>query len=130
MWAGRLMEPWVIALVSLLGGAFVGAISRAFVVGRNAVTVPDLEKVRNEIRADLAEERREVGEGLKAIRQKVTEVEIDLAKNYVRRDSWHKAMDQFQESLSKSDSADQQWKMRMEEKLDRMAERLPPPLKH
>lgn len=126
---GVLMEPWAIALLSAAGGALAGAISKAFWVGRNAVTVPDLHQVRDELRADLAAERREVGEGLKAIRQKVTDIEIDLAKNYVRRDSWHAAVNQMQESASKDAAADQQWKLRMEEKIDRLGERLPP-VKH
>lgn len=118
------VEPWVIALVSLLGGVFMGGITKAFWVGRNAVTVADLHKVRDELRTDIADERRDVGEGLKAIRQKTTDIELDLAKNYVRKDAWAQSISQFQETMSKNDSADQQWKLRIEDKIDQLSERI------
>ena len=124
MQMARLMEPWVIALVSAIASGCITVMGAAYWFGRNNVTVNDLHEIRDELREDLALERREMGEGLKTIRQKATDIEIDIAKNYVRRDSWHQAMQQLQENVSKSDAADQQWKLRIEEKLDRMAERI------
>lgn len=126
-----MIESWMVALISAIASGSVTIIGAAYWFGRNSVTVEDLHELRDlaiahrdELRADIASERREVGEGLKAIRQKVGEVELDLAKNYVRRDSWHQAMNSLQESMSKNDAADQQWKLRIEEKLDRVAERI------
>lgn len=124
MSVASLMEPWIIALVSAIASGCVTVVGAAYWFGRNNVTVPDLHAVRDDIKVELAAERREVGEALKAIRQKVTDVEIDLAKNYVRRDSWHQAMGQLQESIGKSDAAAEQRMLRIEEKLDRVIERI------
>lgn len=118
------IEPWVLTVVGLIGGAFLGAITRAFFAGRHVVTVADLNRVRDELRTDIAGERRDVGEGLKAIRQKVADLELELAKDYVRKDSWQSSMDQIRDNLGKSDAADQQWRLRIEDKIDQLGERI------
>ena len=79
---------------------------------------------RDDLREEVETLRHSFGEGLTAIRQKINEVELDSAKVYVRRESWHQAMSQLQENMSKADIADQQWKLRLEEKFDRLAERV------
>lgn len=130
MLAAKLMEPWVVALISAIASGGVTVAGAAFYFGRNTVTVADLHSIRDELKAEITTERREVGEGLAALRQKIIDVDLDLAKNYVRRDSWHQAMNGLQESISRSDAASEQRMLRLEEKLDRLGERLaemPPP---
>lgn len=133
-----LMEPWVIALASCafsICGTMIGAV---YWFGRNTPTIADLHELRDlavlhrkEIKGDLdkleddiVSERRDFGEGLAALRQKINDVELEASKVYVRRESWHLAMNQLQESWGKDDLADQQWKLRIEEKIDRLNERM------
>lgn len=125
------MEAWVIALVSAVVSGSVTVIGAVYWFGRNTPTIADFHELRDlaiehrdEIKEEIARERREVGEGLSALRQKINDVELEAAKVYVRRESWHQAMNQLQEKLSKGDEAAEQRMLRMEEKLDRINERL------
>lgn len=125
------MEPWLVALVSAIASGSVTIFGAVYWFGRNSVTKDDLRELRDlavqhrdELRGDIESERREFGEGLKALRQHIGNVELDIAKNYVRRDTWHHTVNQMQETSSRADAADQQWKLRIEEKLDRLAERI------
>lgn len=137
-----LMESWVIAAISAVVGISVTLISTVYWFGRNTVTLPDLHELRDlaiahrdELKGEIASERRdvgeglntlrrEVGEGLSALRQYIVTVELDLSKNYVRRESWHQAMGQLQETFGKSDAAAEQRMLRLEEKIDRLTDRV------
>lgn len=85
----------------------------------------DIIEHRDELREAIDAERRVIQESLLALRQKINEVELDAARNYVRRESWHQAMNALQESASKSDQVIASRMMTLEQKIDRMAERLP-----
>lgn len=125
------METWVIALVSAVVSGTITVVGAVYWFGRNTPTIADFHELRDlaikhrdEIKGEIASERRDVYETLSALRQKVNDVELEGAKVYVRRDSWHQAMNQLQTSIGSSDAADQQWKLRIEEKIDRLAERV------
>lgn len=126
-----LMESWVIAAISAVVGISVTLISTVYWFGRNTVTLPDLHELRDlaiahrdELKEEIASERRDVGEGLSALREKINLVELEGAKNYVRRESWHQAMGQLQETFGKSDAAAEQRMLRLEEKIDRLSDRV------
>lgn len=126
-----LLETWAIPFVSAVAGGAAAFVSAIYWFGRNSVTVNDLHQLRDlaishrdEIKNLIDSERREVGEGLAALRQKINDVELEAARVYVRRDSWHQAMNQLQDNIGKTDAADQQWRLRIEEKIDRLSERL------
>lgn len=139
---GALMEPWIIALVSAAGGAFVGALGKAYWFGRNAVTVPDLDKATEAtkaeiqgLRSEIDSHSREVGETITALRthvstidrdttKKITEVELYVRDTYVRRDSWHTAMNQMQERWSAGETAAEERSRRLEAKVDKIIERM------
>jgi hypothetical protein len=140
---GRLMEqPWIIALVSLVGGALVGAFSKAVWFGRNAVTKDDLIAATatmttelHGLRSEIDTHSREIGETITALRthvltidrdttKKITEVELYVRDTFVRRDSWHKAMDQMQERWAAAEVAEKERALRIEAKVDRIIERL------
>lgn len=89
----------------------------------------DIIEHRDELREAIDAERRAIQESLLAIRQKINDVELEAAKHYVRRESWHTAMNQLQESASKSDQVIAARITTLEQKIDRMVERLPP-VKH
>lgn len=121
----------MIALVSAIASGSITVIGAVYWFGRNTPTIADLHELRDlaiahrdEIKAVIDAERREVGEGFHALREKVNSVELDVAKHYVRRESWHQAMNQLQENIGKTDAADQQWRLRIEEKIDRLADRM------
>lgn len=127
----KLMEPWVVALISAIASGSVTIIGAVYWFGRNSVTVADLHELRDlaikhrdELKVEIAAERREVGEGLHALRERINNVDLDLAKNYVRRESWHQAMNQLQTQLQAADKAAEERMMRLEGKLDRLAERM------
>lgn len=103
----------------LLIGAGVWKLSRIEKAILETITVH-----RKEIDTDIDSRDRNVGESLQGIRQKINEVELYVRDTFVRRDSYHTAMSQLQENASKSDEADQQWKRRIEDKIDRLAERI------
>lgn len=131
MVTAALMESWVIAAISAVVGISVTLISTVYWFGRNTVTLPDLHELRDlaiahrdELKEEIASERRDVGEGLSALREKINLVELEGAKNYVRRESWHQAMGQLQETFGKSDAAAEQRMLRLEEKIDRLSDRV------
>lgn len=126
-----LMEPWVVALISAIASGSLAVVGAVYWFGRNTPTITDLHELRDlaikhrdEIKGVIDAERRDVGEGLSAIRQKINDVELEAAKIYVRRDSWHQAMNQLQDNIGKTDLVDQQWRLRLEEKIDRLTERI------
>lgn len=126
-----LMEPWVIALVSAIASGCVTVIGSAYWFGRNNVTKDDLMKATadtaneiHDLRDSVNSHERNVGETVHGIREKIKEVELYVRDTYVRRDSWHQAMNQLQESIGKSDAAAEQRMLRIEEKIDRLGERL------
>jgi len=128
---GFLMEPWVIALISAIASGSITVIGAAIWFGRNTVTKDDLIRATatttNEIhvlRNEIDSHGRQVGETIASIREKIKEVELYVRDTFVRRDSYHQSMNQLQESIGTADQTDQQWKLRIEEKLDRLVERI------
>lgn len=87
----------------------------------------DIISHRDEVKDEMAADRRIVGEALQALRQKINDVELEGAKNYVRRESWHQAMNQLQTQLQAADKAAEERVLRIESKLDRLTERISEP---
>ena len=56
--------------------------------------------------------------------KKITEVELYIRDTFVRRDSWHQAMNQVQERWSAGEKVAEQRSLRLEGKVDRIFERL------
>lgn len=81
---------------------------------------------RNELDAELDSARRECGEGLQAIRQKIHEFEIWSRDTYVRRDSFYKVADTFQSDMKAMGSDLKSQLEKIDGKLERLRERVPP----
>lgn len=138
----RLMEPWVIALVSAIASGCVTVIGSAYWFGRNNVTKADLDKATeatateiHSLKTDIEAQGREVGETITALRthvatidrdttKKITEVELYVRDTFVRRDSWHTAMNQLQERWAMGEKAAEERSLRLEAKVDKLIERL------
>lgn len=126
-----LMEPWVIATVSAVSSGSLAMLGTAVWLGRNAVTKDDLTKATAATTSEIREFRgeidalgRSVGETILGIRQKITEVELYVRDTFVRRDSWHSAMNQMQERWAVGEKAAEERSVRLETKVDRIIERL------
>ena len=124
-------QHWITLILGALGLVLqAGALAVGFtwkLAGVKEALSADIIEHRDELKSELATERKLVGETMQALRQKINDVELEAAKIYVRRDSWHQAMNQLQESIGKSDAAAEQRMLRIEEKIDRRAERIPAP---
>lgn len=137
------MEPWIIALVSAIASGIVTVIGSVFWFGRNTVTKDDLavatstttREIQN-LKIEIDSHGREIGETITSLRthvdivdrthaKKITEVELYMRDNFVRRDSWHKAMDQMQAQWAVGEKAAEERALRIEAKVDRIIERLP-----
>jgi hypothetical protein len=90
---------------------------------------------RKEIDSDIDARDRNVGESLQGIRQKIadvdqsavkkiTEVELYVRDTFVRRDSWHQAMNQMHERWAAGEKTAEERDLRIEAKVDRIIERL------
>lgn len=137
-----LMEPWIIALVSAMASGSVTVIGAAIWFGRNTVTKDDLLTATatmtteiHDLRNEIDSHGRQVGETISSIRQriadvdsgatkKITEVELYVRDTFVRRDSWHNAMNQIQERWAAGDKIAEERALRLEAKVDRIVERL------
>lgn len=84
----------------------------------------DIIKHRDTLKDEMQTERRVVGESMSALRQKINDVELYGANNYVRRDAWDQAMTQLQSQLSSADKVAEQRILRLEAKMDRIIERV------
>lgn len=137
-----LMEPWLVAIVSAIASGSVTVIGAAIWFGRNTVTKDDLINATatttseiHDLRNEIDSQGRQVGETILGIRQKIADVESDAIKKitevelyvrdtFVRRDSWHNAMNQMQERWACGEQAAEERSRRLEEKVDRIIERL------
>lgn len=122
------VQHWL-TLLGIVSGLVIQAIVGAVfltqkLAGMKEALTREIIEQRDELKAELAMDRRVVGESLAALREKINLVELEGAKHYVRRDSWHQAMNQLQENIGKGDATDQQWKLRIEEKIDRLNDRI------
>lgn len=72
-----------------------------------------ITRSRDEIEARQDTATREVGETIAALRQKVAEVELYAANNYVRRDGFYKVRDQMTSDIK-------ELRRELVERLDRM----------
>jgi hypothetical protein len=142
MLVARLMEPWLIALISAIASGSVTVIGAAIWFGRNTVTKDDLIASTatmtagiHELRSEIDSHSREVGETITSLRThlgnvdrdttaKITEVELYVRDTFVRRDSWHTAMNQLQERWAAGEKAAEERSLRLEVKLDKIVERL------
>lgn len=136
------MESWVVALISAVISVSVTVIGAAIWFGRNTVTKEDLVHATatttteiHDLTNKIEAQGREVGETILAVRQriadvdtnatrKINEVELYIRDTFVRRDSWHQAMNQVQERWSAGEKVAEQRSLRLEGKVDRIFERL------
>lgn len=135
-----LMESWVVALVSAVISVSITVIGAAIWFGRNTVTKDDLVHATatttteiHDLTNKIEAQGREVGETILAVRQriadvdanatkKITEVELYIRDTFVRRDSWHQAMNQIQERWAAGEKAGEERSLRLEVKVDRIFE--------
>lgn len=82
----------------------------------------DMAAFRDELKSEIARESRLIGEAMQGLRQKVNDVELEAAQTFVRRDSWHQAMNNLQAQMQAQDKADDERALRMETKIDRIAD--------
>jgi hypothetical protein len=136
------MEPWLVALISAIASGSVTVIGATFWFGRNTVTKDDLISATatmtteiHDLRDEIDAHGRQVGETISSIRQriadvdsgatkKITEVELYVRDTFVRRDSWHNAMNQIQERWAAGEKIAEERSLRLEAKVDRIVERL------
>lgn len=78
----------------------------------------DITHARDEIEAKLDQEVRHFGETIAAIRQKVADVELYAANNYVRRDGFYKVQEEIKAELAKVVEKLEKRLERMEVKID------------
>lgn len=122
------LQHWL-TLLGIVSGLVIQAVVGAVfltqkLAGMKEALTREIIEQRDELKAELAMDRRVVGESMAALREKINLVELEGAKHYVRRESWHQAMNQLQDSIGKGEQADQQWKLRIEEKIDRMNDKI------
>lgn len=98
-------------------------------IGISAGGVWQLSRVEKALRGDIAESRDEVerkqdrhsqefGETVAAIRQKVADVELYAANNYVRRDGFYKVQEQMTSDIRALGDKIEARFVRLETKLD------------
>lgn len=102
---------FVLTLIGFAGG-IVWKLSRVETSLR-----ADIVQARDEVEARTDKSIHDVGESLQAIRQKVTDVELDMLRNYIRRDGYYKERAELSSDIK--DLGD-----RIEKRLDKMEARL------
>lgn len=131
MGLGMEFQHWLTLVFGAIGLALqAGVLAVGFtwkLAGVKEALSKDIINHRDEVKDELASDRRMIGESLSALRQKINDVELEGAKNYVRRESWHQAMNQLQTQLQAADKAAEERVLRIEAKLDRLAERISEP---
>lgn len=116
------IQHWL-TLLGIVSGLVVQAILGAVfltqkLAGMKEALTGEIIEYRDEVKAEIAGERRITGESMAALRQKINDVELEAAKVYVRRDSWHQAMNQLQIQLAAGDKAAEERTLRIEAKVD------------
>jgi hypothetical protein len=79
-----------------------------------------IARSRDEIEANHAVEARIYNETLMALRQKISDVELDAARSYMRRDGYHQMQQQFSDDMKALREAIDSRFVRMEEKIDKI----------
>ena len=101
------VSTFVVTLLAFAGG-IVWKLSRVETSLR-----ADIVQARDEVEARSDKSIHDVGEAMQAIRQKVTDVELDMLKNYIRRDGYYKERAELSSDIK--DLGD-----RIEKRLDKM----------
>lgn len=78
----------------------------------------DISKARDEIEQKQDTHSREFGETVAAMRQKIADVELYAANNYVRRDGFYKVQELLESSIRSLGDKIEKRLERMEEKID------------
>jgi hypothetical protein len=73
----------------------------------------DIVQARDEVEARSDKSIHDVGESLQAMRQKIADVELDMLKNYVRRDGYYKERAELSTDIKELGD-------RIEKRLDKM----------
>jgi (p)ppGpp synthase/HD superfamily hydrolase len=98
----------IVTLVSMAGGG-VWKLSRV-----EAALRKDINDAREDIESKQERQSREFGETVAAIRQKVHDVEMYAANNYVRLDGFYKVRDELREDI-------RELGVQLNKRLDKMA---------
>lgn len=83
-----------------------------------------LQETTEKLAQRIDSDNRIFGETLLALRQKINDVELKTSETYVRRDSWHQAVNQLHSQLSAIEKANDERAIRLEHKIDRLVEKL------
>lgn len=102
----------IITLVGLSGG-FVWKLTRVERALSDKIT-----DSRDEIERRQEQHSREVGETIAALRQKVNDVELHAANNYVRRDGFYKVQEALTQDIKELGRSLEGRLQRMEAKID------------
>lgn len=97
----------ILSLITVAAGG-VWKLSRVEQALREAIT-----QSRDEVEQKNEKHIHDVGESLQAIRQKMSELELDMSKNYVRRDGYYKERAELSADIKELGD-------RIEKRLDRM----------
>lgn len=115
------MQPELQLLVSL-AAIIAAAIGGVWKLTRVENALRDcISEARLDIEAKQNQHLREIGETIAAIRQKVADVELYAANNYVRRDSFYKAQENIEANIRDLGNELKKWLERMEKKIDSKA---------
>lgn len=117
----------MIALISLAFNILVAAVGLTWGIGKIRDAVRDeIEDHKEKFDAEVDSLRQNTGEGLSAIRQKINDVELFVRDTFVRRDTFARFVDTIQTSLNAQFDKFSTRMDRMENKIDKLAERSVP----
>lgn len=119
------MEPhhYLLAALGVFGfltNILVLAITGTRALGRVETAILDrIAKVKEEIDEELASDRRIAAEAFAAVRHKMHEIELYSERTFVRRDSYHAAMQRVTSEMASVQQANQAQRDSMELKFEK-----------
>ncbi len=112
-------EPVTIAIAGFLLNVLVLAVGGTWKLSRVEASIRKAIAVhQREAYVEIDKVRRETGESMTAMREKIREVELYCRDTYVRRDSFFKVADEFTGGLKAMSDKIEARLERMEEKID------------
>jgi phytoene dehydrogenase-like protein len=127
------LTPEVLLLVGIAGfvlnavvltGGFIWKLTRVeaelrAAIARNHETTRELIDGHEQKAAEANDRlRRDIGESLQALRQRIADVEIWGRDNYVRREDFHGSLAQIKDQIAEVGDFLKEWLLRLERKLD------------
>ena len=100
-----------------------GAALEKKIAEQRAEFIQEIADLHNNVYREVAEESFKVGESLRAIREKTTQVELWVRDNLVRRDEFRDAVEQLGHNLVAMDSKLEASRQSIDGKLERLLDR-------